>query len=179
MAVVLAKYYHRYFGDNSTSAKVQDTKQVSTNKGQRSSILFEEYLTYVDLAKKYIQKGRECAKKLKREMVVMQLAITDSRCPRSAKIIAGLSIAYALSPIDLIPDCIPVLGYVDDLIIVPAGLALALKLIPKEVMDDARKKTNSDNKLPKNKYVGAAVIGTWTLCGGYMAYKVGKLCSIV
>ncbi len=77
---------------------------------------------------------------IKRQLQVLAIAARDKRTPWYAKALAGLVVAYALSPIDLIPDFIPVLGYLDDLLIVPAGLALAIKLIPKEVMDEAREK---------------------------------------
>jgi uncharacterized membrane protein YkvA (DUF1232 family) len=66
------------------------------------------------------------------------LAYSDPRTPWLAKIVALATVAYALSPIDLIPDPIPVLGYLDDLVIVPAGIALAIKLIPPEVLADSR-----------------------------------------
>ena len=84
---------------------------------------------------------------------------------------AGL---YAISPIDLIPDFIPVLGLLDDIILVPAGAALAIKLIPKEVMDDARKQAAADEakKLPKDWRVGAGVVGIWALGLGWTAWKV-------
>ena len=75
---------------------------------------------------------------LKRETHALAIAFADPRTPWLARIVVALTVAYALSPIDLIPDPIPVLGYLDDLVIVPAGIALALKLIPSGVMVDAR-----------------------------------------
>src|SRR5512140_113087 len=75
---------------------------------------------------------------LKKQVQAVYFASRDPRTPWYAKAVAGLVVAYALSPIDLIPDFIPVLGYLDDLLIIPAGIALAIKLIPKEVMTDAR-----------------------------------------
>lgn len=75
---------------------------------------------------------------IKAEVHALYLASRDRRTPWYAKAVAGLVVAYALSPIDLIPDFIPVLGYLDDLLIVPGGIALAIKLIPKEVMVEAR-----------------------------------------
>jgi uncharacterized membrane protein YkvA (DUF1232 family) len=77
-------------------------------------------------------------RRLKSETYALYLAYRDPRVPWYAKLFAALVLAYALSPIDLIPDFIPVIGYVDDLLILPAGIALALKMIPKNVMDDAR-----------------------------------------
>ena len=79
---------------------------------------------------------------LKKQVHVVYLASRDRRTPWYAKAVAGLTVAYALSPIDLIPDFIPVLGYLDDLLIIPVGIALAIKLIPKEVMAEAREKVD-------------------------------------
>jgi len=78
------------------------------------------------------------ARALKTETYAIYLAARDARTPWYAKAIALGTVAYAISPIDLIPDFIPVIGYLDDLIIVPAGIALAVRLIPAEVMSEAR-----------------------------------------
>jgi uncharacterized membrane protein YkvA (DUF1232 family) len=69
--------------------------------------------------------------------------------------------AYAFSPVDLIPDFIPVLGYLDDLVLIPAGIALTLKLIPRQVMEDARRKAGDAAGRPVNWWAGAAVILAW------------------
>ena len=74
------------------------------------------------------------ARALKNEALAVYLAAKDPRTPWYAKLIAFVTIAYAFSPIDLIPDFIPILGYLDDLFIVPAGIALAIRLIPAEVL---------------------------------------------
>lgn len=79
------------------------------------------------------------AKALQTETYALYLAARDPRTPWTARLLVLLVVAYALSPIDLIPDFIPVIGYLDDLIIVPAGVALALKLVPSQVMTDARR----------------------------------------
>ena len=78
---------------------------------------------------------REKAKQLKTDVYALYLAYKDPRVPWYAKAFMALIIGYALSPIDLIPDFIPVLGYLDDLIIIPAGISLSLKMIPKEVLE--------------------------------------------
>lgn len=77
-----------------------------------------------------------------------------------AKVIAGLTAAYALSPIDLIPDFIPVLGYLDDLLIVPAGIWLALRLIPPELMAELRDAANARDR-PRSFAGAVAVVAIW------------------
>ena len=81
---------------------------------------------------------RTRAHALKIETLALYYAIKDPRTPWYARAVGLLTLAYALSPIDLIPDFVPLLGYLDDLVIVPAGIALALRLIPTTVMVDAR-----------------------------------------
>jgi uncharacterized membrane protein YkvA (DUF1232 family) len=85
---------------------------------------------------------------LKRELRVYQLVLKDSRTPKLAKWLLGLAVGYTLLPFDLIPDFIPVIGHLDDIIIVPALITLALKLIPAEVVADCRRSVEaSKNKL--------------------------------
>ena len=82
---------------------------------------------------------RSSMKAFRRELKVYQLVLKDDRVPKPAKWLLGIAVAYALSPIDLIPDFIPVLGYLDDLVIVPALVFLALKMIPPGVVEDCRR----------------------------------------
>ena len=87
------------------------------------------------------------------------IAYKDKRTPASAKILIGITVGYLLCPIDLIPDFIPVLGLLDDLIIVPALIALSIKLIPATVLDDARKQLqNNTQRYKKNNYLFAIII---------------------
>ena len=81
---------------------------------------------------------KERAEKLKTDIPALFLALKDSRTPVSAKIFAAVTVVYALSPIDLIPDFIPVLGYLDDAILLPLLMALTLKFIPKDVFESCR-----------------------------------------
>lgn len=81
---------------------------------------------------------RETASRLKTELAVYRLVLKDARTPLLAKALLGLAVGYALMPFDLIPDFIPVLGHLDDLVIVPALVILALKLIPQEVVSECR-----------------------------------------
>jgi uncharacterized membrane protein YkvA (DUF1232 family) len=84
------------------------------------------------------QRMKARAGELKIDTYALCLAYRDPRVPWYAKLLVGLIVAYALSPIDLIPDFIPVIGYLDDLLIVPAGIALAVKLIPNGVFEEHR-----------------------------------------
>jgi len=86
------------------------------------------------------RRAGELKRRLQHELYALYLAYRDPRTPWHARLVAAAVLAYALSPIDLIPDFIPVLGYLDDLILVPLGVALALRLIPAAVMNDSRRR---------------------------------------
>lgn len=108
---------------------------------------------------------KERAKKLKTDIPAIFLALKDKDTPIIAKIFAGCTVAYALSPIDLIPDFIPVLGYLDDIILLPALAALTIKLIPKDVMERNRKLAEGlwkDGK-PKKWYYAVPIVIIWLL----------------
>ena len=81
---------------------------------------------------------REIGQRLKREIKVYQLALKHPRTPRLAKTLLGLAVGYALLPFDIIPDFIPVIGYLDDAVIIPLFVVTALKMIPKEVIEECR-----------------------------------------
>jgi len=109
-------------------------------------------------------KWKEKARQLKTEVYVLYLALRDPRTTWYAKALVAVIIAYALSPIDLIPDFIPVLGYLDDLILIPAGIYLALKMIPGEVLEEYRQKARSESISSKSRWVAAAfIILVWLL----------------
>jgi uncharacterized membrane protein YkvA (DUF1232 family) len=107
------------------------------------------------------QRLTESARVLKRDTIALYLAARDPRTPWYAKVLAAVVVAYALSPIDLIPDFIPVLGYVDDLILVPAGIALVLRLVPPEVMADCRERARTRADRPISRIGAAVVVGIW------------------
>lgn len=108
---------------------------------------------------------RARARALKRETHALFLAYRDPRTPWYARAWAALVVAYAASPIDLIPDVIPVLGYLDDLLLVPLGIALALRLIPAEVMADARRRAAEADAGPQGRaWLGALLVAAiWLL----------------
>lgn len=81
---------------------------------------------------------KRAVRRIKQETYALYVAYRDPRTPRLARLVAGATLAYAFSPIDLVPDFVPVLGYLDDLLIVPAGVALAVRLVPPEVMAESR-----------------------------------------
>lgn len=95
---------------------------------------------------------------LKRELVVLYLAFQDKRTPWYAKVIIFLTVSYALSPIDLIPDFVPVLGYLDDLILLPLTIYLVKFLIPADVLEDCRKKAETYTWKKKSSWIGMGMI---------------------
>lgn len=105
------------------------------------------------------------ARHLKAETVALYLAARDPRTPWYAKLLIGGIVAYALSPIDLIPDFVPVLGYLDDLILIPLGIALAIRLIPPEVLaaSRARAEATMPNARRTSKIAGTVIILIWLL----------------
>jgi uncharacterized membrane protein YkvA (DUF1232 family) len=103
------------------------------------------------------------ARSLTRETYALSLVARDPRTPWYAKLIAAGVVAYALSPLDLIPDFVPVLGYLDDLIIVPAGIALVLRLVPAEVLADCREQARLRADRPVSRVGAAMVLGVWAI----------------
>lgn len=108
---------------------------------------------------------KERAKKLKTDIPAIFLALKDKETPIAAKLVAAVTVAYALSPIDLIPDFIPVLGYLDDVILLPALVALTVRLIPKETMEKNRKLAEGlwKNGKPKKWYYAISIVLLWLL----------------
>lgn len=104
---------------------------------------------------------RQAAKLLKRDTVALYFAARDPRTPWTVRLVVGGVVAYALSPIDLIPDFIPVVGLLDDIILVPLGIRLALRMVPTEVMNDARARVVATEEQPKSLFGATIVVGTW------------------
>jgi uncharacterized membrane protein YkvA (DUF1232 family) len=123
---------------------------------------------------------RQHERRLKAETLTLYLAARDPRTPWCAKLLVASIVAYALSPIDLIPDFVPVLGYLDDLVLIPMGIALAIRLIPDSVLDACRiqaKETMQSGK-PVSRIAGAIIVVVWlvlaALCASwaYDAFRV-------
>ncbi len=119
-------------------------------------------------------KLKEKAKQLKTKVAAVYLALKRKDTPLAAKIAAGVTIGYALSPIDLIPDFIPILGYLDDIIILPVLIALSLKLIPKKIMDEceAQALTMWQDGKPKKWYFALPIIAVWAAVIGLILFKI-------
>lgn len=110
-----------------------------------------------------LTRAKAWARTIKRDVVAVYIAAKDPRTPLPVKILAAAVAAYALSPIDLIPDFIPVLGYLDDLIIVPLGLILVIRLLPPEVLSSAREQANEYLSKPKNYWAATLIVIVWLL----------------
>jgi uncharacterized membrane protein YkvA (DUF1232 family) len=103
------------------------------------------------------------ARAIRRDVVALYLAAQDARTPKLAKFVALAVAVYALSPIDLIPDFIPVLGQLDDIIIVPLGILIAIQLIPKAVMAEMRDKAENPRRIKGHWSGPAFVIALWII----------------
>jgi uncharacterized membrane protein YkvA (DUF1232 family) len=123
-----------------------------------------------------IQKLKAIAARLKRELFALHLAARDPRTPWYAKVLVAGVVAYALSPIDLIPDPIPILGYLDDLLLLPLGIYLALKMIPETVMADCRQQAaRLGARLPKSYVAAVAIVLLWSVGIFFLALSLGVL----
>lgn len=121
-----------------------------------------------------MEKMKQWAQRLKAEVYALYFACRDPRTPWYAKGFAALVAAYALSPIDLIPDFIPVLGYLDDLLIIPAGIWLAIRLVPAEVMQESRSRAAALVDRPKSQTGLALVVFIWLLLIALIIYLVWR-----
>jgi uncharacterized membrane protein YkvA (DUF1232 family) len=112
-----------------------------------------------------IERWKQKLRHLKIEIYALYLAYRDPRIPWYAKAFVALVVGYAFSPIDLIPDFIPVLGYLDDLVLIPLGVAVAIKMIPEKVMDDCRirAKEMMGKKKPINRIAAVVIICIWLM----------------
>jgi uncharacterized membrane protein YkvA (DUF1232 family) len=109
------------------------------------------------------KRWRQQARRLKQEIYALYLACRDPRVPWYAKAVAAIVVAYALSPIDLIPDFIPILGYLDDLVLVPLGVLAVRAMISRDVMDDCRRRALAalEQTKPTSRAGLAIVVGIW------------------
>jgi uncharacterized membrane protein YkvA (DUF1232 family) len=112
---------------------------------------------------KFVARLKERAKALKVEIFAIYIAYRDPRVPWYARIFAACVVGYAFSPIDLIPDPIPILGYLDDLILVPLGIKLAIKMIPANVMAESKEKAKEmiGQPNPVNRVAVVVIVAIW------------------
>lgn len=127
----------------------------------------------------FLDDWKNRARQLQTEVYALYLAYKDPRTPWYARLFAAVVVGYAFSPIDLIPDPIPVLGYLDDLVLIPLGVFLALKMIPQEVMADSRRKAEEVIALgqPVNKLAAVVIVLIWiglALLAGVLVYRLVK-----
>lgn len=116
-----------------------------------------------------LRRGMQLARRIKRDVVAVWFAARDPGAPVLARCLAIVVAAYALSPIDLIPDFVPVLGYLDDLLIVPLGLMLVIRLLPPQVLAASRAKASTLLARPTSHVAAALVVCAWLLCGAAVA----------
>ena len=114
---------------------------------------------------KALEAWKRRVRQLKAETYALYLAYRDPRTPWYARLFAAMVVGYAFSPIDLIPDPIPILGYLDDLVLVPLGIAAALKMIPPDVLSESRERARGlmEEGRPTNWFAAAAIIAIWLL----------------
>jgi uncharacterized membrane protein YkvA (DUF1232 family) len=110
-------------------------------------------------------RARAHARRLKRDAYALYFVMRDRRTPWYVRAVAATVVAYALSPFDLIPDFVPVLGYLDDLVIVPLGVALVVKMVPADVLADCRAQAESVAQRPVSRAGALVVISVWLVFG--------------
>lgn len=122
---------------------------------------------------------REKAQALKRELLALSMAARHPETPWLAKLLTLLIVAYALSPIDLIPDFIPVIGMLDDLVLLPLGIALVIRMIPHRVLEECREKALSQDPLKKdNRFAALCIILIWLALSVAAVLLLSKLFAL-
>ena len=124
-----------------------------------------------------IERLKRWAGRLKAELYALYLAYKDPRVPWYARVLAACVVGYAFSPIDLIPDPIPVLGYLDDLVLIPLGIVLAIRLIPGHILAEHRAKSRAiaARSKPVNRVAAAFVVVVWISLAALTIYLVTRL----
>lgn len=122
--------------------------------------------------RKSLVRWREWARRIKHDVIALALAMRDLRTPWYARFSAALVVAYALSPIDLIPDFLPVLGLLDDLLLLPIGVLLVQRLVPREVIRDAHARADQPLDRAIGRWGAALVVTIWLLVVGGIGWRV-------
>jgi uncharacterized membrane protein YkvA (DUF1232 family) len=114
------------------------------------------------------------ARRLKVEVHALYLAYRDPRVPLYARVFAAVVVGYAFSPIDLIPDPIPVLGYLDDLVLIPLGVALAVRMIPPQVLAECREKAREMKDRPVSRVAAVVVVAVWVALAALAVWLMAR-----
>ena len=109
----------------------------------------------------FVERLKRWARRLKVEVHALYLAYKDPRVPWYARALAAVVVGYAFSPIDLIPDPIPILGYLDDLVLIPLGVALAIRMIPPQVLAECREEARQAKDRPVSRVAAVVVVAVW------------------
>lgn len=117
-----------------------------------------------------LERAKAWARRIKADVAALAVAARDPRTPWYVKALALAIVAYALSPIDLIPDFVPVLGYLDDLILLPAAIVLVLRLIPPPLMAEYRAEAARRSELPKSRAGAAIIVALWCVAAGALLW---------
>ena len=120
------------------------------------------------------ERAKRWARRIKQDIAALWIAGRDPRTPLAAKIVTLAVVAYALSPIDLIPDFIPVLGYLDDLLIVPLGVMLAIRLIPVGLMAEFRASAEGMGRRPRSKAGLFAILSIWAIAAAGLIWWLAR-----
>ena len=131
------------------------------------------------LLARFAQRWIQWARQLKTEVYAIYVAYRDPRVPWYARVFAACVVAYAFSPIDLIPDPIPILGYLDDLILIPLGIKLALSMIPAEVMAESREKAREIIRQgkPVKRAAAVVIVAIWLLLAALIIAVLARVFS--
>jgi uncharacterized membrane protein YkvA (DUF1232 family) len=125
-----------------------------------------------------LSRARDWARRVKRGVRALWIAARDRRTPWYARLLAGLVVAYALSPVDLIPDFVPVLGDLDDLILLPLGVLLAVRLVPMPLMQEYRSAAAKLDDRPTSRAGLALIIAIWLLIAGLTLWWLAGVVTV-
>jgi uncharacterized membrane protein YkvA (DUF1232 family) len=122
----------------------------------------------------FVERLKRWARRLKVEVHALYLAYRDPRVPWYARVFAAVVVGYAFSPIDLIPDPIPVLGYLDDLVLIPLGVALAVRMIPPQVLAECREEAREMTDRPVSRVAAVVVVAVWVVLASLAVWLVAR-----
>lgn len=122
----------------------------------------------------FVERLKRWARRLKVEVHALYLAYKDPRVPWYARAFAAVVVGYAFSPIDLIPDPIPVLGYLDDLVLIPLGVALAIRMIPPHVLAECREEAREAKDRPVSRVAAVVVVAVWVVLAALAVWFLAR-----